>query len=254
MIRAFSEGVGILAEGARLIRLPAVKPFVWGPLLIGMAVFAGVSWFSIAWLAGWITGLDFAPDLVPALDWLEPVLAGLGSVFKWLLIACAVLLVLFFSGSASTLLSQVVAAPFLGLLAERVEDHLRPGSRPSIPLRSMIVRSFRREIHKFLYWGIRALGLGLLTLVLWFVPGLNVLGTVLWYVFGAWMMAAQYVDIVADNQGKPFTEVLATLRRHRAATLGFGGAVMVLASLPVVNLFIVPAAVAGGVIFWLRVH
>lgn len=254
MIKAFLEGVEMLAEGARLIRLPAIRPFVWGPLFLGMVIFAAVSWLSVSWLAGWITGLDLAPDLAPSLDWLEPVLAVLGSVFKWLLIACAVLLVLFFSGSASTLLSQVVAAPFLGLLAERVEDHLHPGSRPSIPLRAMIVRSFRREIHKFIYWGIRALGLGLLTLILWFVPLLNVFATVLWYLFGAWMMAAQYVDIVADNQGHPFTEVLATLRRHRAATLGFGGAVMVLASIPVANLFIVPAAVAGGVIFWLRVR
>ena len=60
----------------------------------------------------------------------------------------------------------------------------------------------------------------------------------------------QYLDVPADNNGLSFKETLAVMRKHRAATMGFGGAVTLATATPVLNLFIIPIAVAGGVAFW----
>ena len=62
----------------------------------------------------------------------------------------------------------------------------------------------------------------------------------------------QYLDVPADNNGRSFQEVLALMRQHRAAVMAFGAVVMALTSLPIVNLFIIPVAVCGGVVFWVK--
>ncbi|HET8706798.1 MAG TPA: EI24 domain-containing protein, partial [Pseudomonadales bacterium] len=100
---------------------------------------------------------------------------------------------------------------------------------------------------------IRALGLGVISLVLMFIPGVNMINPVLWAVFGAWVMALQYIDIVADNNGQPFNTTLEIMRQRRYLTLGFGGVVLVLTTVPVINLFIIPVAVAAAVKLWVDV-
>ena len=47
-----------------------------------------------------------------------------------------------------------------------------------------------------------------------------------------------------------FKELRARLRRRRALALGFGGAVVLATMIPVLNLFVMPAAVAGSAALW----
>ncbi len=252
MLAQLFQGIEYLAEGRRLTRLPAIRPFVWVPLIINIVLFSIASYYGIHWVFDVVRSLDFHYDFVSWLDWLEPIVAGLAGLFGVILILAGVLLVLFVVGSLFTMMTHVVASPFLGLLAEKVEGSLRTPTYREQTLGQLAARTLLREMRKLGYWLVRALALALLTLILWFIPGLNIINPVLWYAFGAWIMAMQYVDIAADNNGMPFAELLALLRRHRLQTLGFGGAVMLVTSIPVLNLFIVPVAVAGGVIFFVK--
>lgn len=252
MIVQLFKGVEYLTEGRRLIQQPSVRPFVWVPLLINIVLFSIATYYGIRWVFDVVHSLDFHYDFVSWLDWLEPIVAGMAGLFGSILVVAGVLLVLFLVGSLFTMMTHIVASPFLGLLAEKVEASLRTPAFREQTLAQLAVRTLLRELRKLSYWLLRALGLGLISLVLWFIPGVNIINPILWYAFGAWIMAMQYVDIAADNNGVPFPEVLAMLRKNRWQALGFGGAVMLVTSIPVLNLFIVPMAVAGGVTFFVR--
>lgn len=252
MLTQLLQGLNYLNDGRRLASQPAIRPFVWIPLAINVMLFSLATYHGIRWVIEVVQSLDFQYDFVSWLDWLEPIIAGLAGMFGGILIVAGVLLVLFVVGSMFTMMTHIVASPFLGLLAEKVEASLHTPAFREQTLAQLALRTLLRELRKLSYWLFRALGLALLTLVLWFIPGLNLLNPILWYGFGAWIMAMQYVDIAADNNGMSFPDLLALLRKHRLQALGFGGAVMLFTSIPVLNLFIVPVAVAGGVVFFVR--
>ena len=74
----------------------------------------------------------------------------------------------------------------------------------------------------------------------------------LWLLFGVWMMAIQYIDYPADNHKLGWNEMLAWLRQKRWQSMSFGGIVYLVLLVPVVNLLMMPAAVAGATLFWVR--
>ncbi|MCY1176031.1 Sulfate transporter CysZ [compost metagenome] len=112
----------------------------------------------------------------------------------------------------------------------------------------MIPRTLGRELRKLAYFLPRALGL----LVLSLIPGVNLVAAPLWLLFGVWMMAVQYIDYPADNHKLGWNEMLAWLREKRWQSLGFGGITYLALMIPVVNVLMMPAAVAGATLFWVR--
>ena len=66
------------------------------------------------------------------------------------------------------------------------------------------------------------------------------------------MMALQYVDYPADNHRVSFPALRRGLGARRLSAFGFGLPVALLAMVPVVNLFVVPAAVCGATAYWVR--
>ncbi|MNZ46681.1 putative sulfate transport protein CysZ [compost metagenome] len=66
------------------------------------------------------------------------------------------------------------------------------------------------------------------------------------------MMAIQYIDYPADNHKLGWNEMLAWLREKRWQSMGFGGSVYLVLLIPVVNILMMPAAVAGATLFWVR--
>ncbi len=75
---------------------------------------------------------------------------------------------------------------------------------------------------------------------------------VLWLLYGAWMMAIQYADYGADNNGVNFTELKRTLQENRLQTILFGLPAYLLLTIPGINLFVMPVSVAGGTRFWVE--
>lgn len=64
--------------------------------------------------------------------------------------------------------------------------------------------------------------------------------------FGAWVLFIEYRDYLNDNNAQPFAVTRAEAWQHPGDSLVFGGAVLLLVSVPFLNLLIPSAAVAGA--------
>ncbi|HEY6612615.1 MAG TPA: sulfate transporter CysZ [Pseudomonas sp.] len=233
------SGPGYLGAGLKLILRPGLRLFVLLPLTINLLLFIGLIVLAVREFEGWVASL--MPGLPTWLSFLEYLL--------WPLFVVLVLLILFFS---FTLLANLIAAPFNGFLAEKVEAVVR-GQDASPPfswgeLLAMIPRTLGRELRKLAYFLPRALGL----LVLSLIPGVNLIAAPLWLLFGIWMMAVQYIDYPADNHKLGWDEMLAWLRAKRWQSMGFGAVTYAALLVPGLNILLMPAAVAGATVFWVR--
>ncbi|SEJ32372.1 CysZ protein [Pseudomonas linyingensis] len=233
------SGPGYLAAGLKLILRPGLRLFVLLPLTINLLLFIALIVLAVGEFEGWVASL--MPGLPQWLSFLEYLL--------WPLFVVLVLLILFFS---FTLLANLIAAPFNGFLAEKVEAVVR-GQDTSPPfswgeLLAMIPRTLGRELRKLAYFLPRALGL----LVLSLIPGVNLVAAPLWLLFGVWMMAVQYIDYPADNHKLGWDEMLAWLRAKRWQSMGFGAVTYAALLVPGLNILLMPAAVAGATVFWVR--
>ena len=68
----------------------------------------------------------------------------------------------------------------------------------------------------------------------------------MWLLFSAWMLALEYLDYPLSNHGRLFPHYRGALRQRRWLALGFGGAVLLLTLVPLLNFIVMPAAVAGA--------
>jgi CysZ protein len=233
------SGPQYLGQGLKLVLSPGLRLFVLLPLAINTLLFIGLIVLAMQQFGGWVDGV--MPSLPDWLSFLQYLL--------WPLFVLLVLVVMFFT---FTLLANIIAAPFNGFLAEKVEVVLR--GRDDFPpfswteLMAMVPRTVGREMRKLAYFLPRAIPL----LILTFVPVLNLVAAPLWILFGVWMMAVQYIDYPADNNKLGWNEMLAWLREKRWQSLGFGGATYLALMIPFVNILVMPAAVAGATLFWVR--
>ncbi|MFP4130080.1 MAG: sulfate transporter CysZ [Halorhodospira sp.] len=227
-------GLRYFLRGFRLVLVPGVKRYVVAPLLINVVLFAGAliaGAMGVQQLAAWLQAT------VPGwLDWLAWLL--------WPLYIVAGLLVVFYTAS---LVANLVAAPFMEPLAAAVERHLRgtpPPQESAAPLRALagVPAAVGTELYKLAYFITRALPL----LVLSAIPGANAVAPLLWLLFGAWMLAREYLEPPLANRGLGFRQQGAALRGYRLPALGFGAAATVTNTIPVLNFLILPVAVAGG--------
>ena len=141
------------------------------------------------------------------------------------------------------------AAPFNALLAIRVEAHLGHKPEGEDPgLIALIPRTIGREFAKIAYFLPRMLALVLLS----FIPVLQVAAMPLWLLFGAWMMSVQYTDYAADNNMVSFAGLRERLGEARMDSIVLGGAVYLAMLIPLVNLVVIPSAVAGGTVYFVR--
>jgi CysZ protein len=92
--------------------------------------------------------------------------------------------------------------------------------------------------------------MALLVLIITLIPGLNVIAPLLWILLGAWMMSLQFVDYPMDNHRLSFGEVRAACSARRSTSITFGAAVAFVSGLPILNLILIPAAVAGATLLW----
>ena len=164
----------------------------------------------------------------------------------WPLFAITFLLLLLFG---FTLVANLLAAPFNDLLAERVEIYLT-GEKPAYRLQLLqtIVPALRSELVKIGYFASRGAPL----LLLFVIPGINLAAPFAWALFSAWMQAQEYAEYPLGNHEIFFRQQRRLLKKHRYAALGFGGGVMLLLMLPVLNFLIMPAAVSGATIWWVE--
>lgn len=90
----------------------------------------------------------------------------------------------------------------------------------------------------------------LLPLIVTFIPIINLLAPLLWLMVTSWLLALEYLAYPLENQGMRFSEVRRYAKTRRLLSLGFGAAVLLATVVPLVNLAIMPAAVAGATVMW----
>ncbi len=69
-------------------------------------------------------------------------------------------------------------------------------------------------------------------------------------IFSSWMMAIQYCDYPYDNHHVTFKSMRKDLGRYRWRHLSFGGIIMLLSSVPILNLFVMPMAICASTAMW----
>ena len=238
------SGPAYLLEGMRLITRPGLRRFVAIPLAINILVFAAALYWGISRFEGLITWLH---SLLPTLpDWLAWLERGLDWILWPLFILLAVVLV--FQGF--TLIANLIAAPFNGLLAEKVANHLRGGAPDSAAgmgqVMTTLIPAMLDEVRKLLYALLWAIPFFILSLVL------PLVGPLLWFLFSAWILALEYLDYPMGNQGLGAREIRRRLRGRPVLSLGFGAATVGLTMIPLVNFIAMPSAVAGATALWVR--
>lgn len=229
-----SEHIG---RSFKLLFHPKLRLLVFIPLALNILLFSLLIWISGYYFnvfTGWFEG--FIPSW---LHWLE-----------WLLWITFVLITLFIFAYTFTFIANLVAAPFNGLLAERVQRVLTQEALPSDEglrgLIAIIPRSIARQISLLIYYLPRVLGL----LILSFIPIVQVVATPLWFIFNGWMMSLQYCDYPTDNNRISFTEMRKMMKKQRFMYLEFGIVISILTMIPIINLMIMPVAVIAATMVW----
>lgn len=220
-----------LLRGLKLLGTPQLRSFVWVPLLINLVVYS---------LGFWLAGHYFGS----VLDWLLP---GWLDWLRWLLwpiFAVALAAIGFFT---FTVVANLIGSPFYGALSAKVrslEGEIPPATASAGALQDALA-ALALELQRLGYLGLRALPI----LVMFPIPGINLIAAVLWMVFGAWSMALEYLSYPLDSLGLKFAGQKEFLKVRRGEVLVFGGLVLAGLTVPVFNILVPPAAVAGATLY-----
>lgn len=231
-----NNGAGYFFLGFKLIRLKGIRRFVFIPLAINVILFSFAFYSVYIRLDHYLTQLN---EVLP--DWLLWL-----NTLIWPLAIISILVLFSFIFSA---VANWLAAPFNGLLSEKIEALLtqqQPPSGNAFDIIKDIPRTLGREWQKFVYYLPRAI----LFLVLFFI--LPLIGQVLWFLFVAWMMAIQYKDYPFDNHKISFDDMKSVLKAHKGLNYSFGITVSIFSMLPLVNLIVMPVAICGATALWVE--
>ena len=105
-----------------------------------------------------------------------------------------------------------------------------------------MMRTLKSETQKILY----AIKWFIPLIIITLIPAVNLVAPFFWILFAAWFFALEYSDYPLANRGQFFDEVKLYNQKNRLRTLGFGTGVFILTSIPIVNFFAMPVAVAGA--------
>ncbi len=234
---SFTTGAAYLSEGFELIlhgglRRYVVLPMATSVLLFSVALWVGMGQFGA--FGHWAHG--YLPFWLGWIEWL-----------LWPFFAIAPVAIIFYF---FTLATNIIAAPFNALLAEKVSRQMSGlplGGGPGFGAALLRVpSSMKGEWRKSVWFVLRALAL----LVLFFIPLLNLLAPLVWVLFASWSLALKYLDYSVANQDMEFDETRALAAENRWLVLGFGVSVLLVTIVPVLNFVAMPIAVAGASALW----
>ena len=231
------SGIEYFLEGWTLAFSSGLKKFVFLPLLANIIIMSALFyWFfvSITGMVDW--GLSFLPS------WLH----WLGYIISFIVILTLAILFCYFFST----ITNIIAAPFNGLLAEQVEAQLTGIPAPDTSWFSLIKdlpRILKRELQKlanYLLWAIPIL-------LSYFIPVIGQSVTpIVWFLFTAWQINIQYADYAFDNHKVSFVRMRQLLKQHRGDNLLFGILISFFTMVPLLNLIIMPIAVCGATAMW----
>jgi len=236
----FLKGASYLFRGFKLIQQKGIRHFAYLPMAINTLLFSIAIWVGFSQFDLWIH------NMIPA--WIPEWVLNWFMWLIWLVFGSILLIVVFFSFS---LLANILAAPFNGVLAEAVEDKLTGQKAAEMPWQQLIKDIpviLWQEIHKIGYFLLWAIPLFILS----WIPVINIIAPILWIAFSAWFLAVEYHDYPMGNHHLTFPSQRKILRENRMLALGFGLATLGATMIPFVNFLVIPAAVAGATALYLE--
>lgn len=234
------KAVGAFVKAIPLLLSKDLRLFILIPLLANFALMGLVYMVAFSYFQSLV---DLVMGYVP--EWL--------SFLSWLLnfiFGAIISILLFYSFSVGV---NILAAPFMALLAERIEEK-ETGKTFDEMLSAKVIlliigRTLQRELQKILYFLPRFI----LLLLLSFVPIVNVFASIFLLLFSAWMLSLQYMDYAFDNNKVKFYDMRMALRSKPLLCWTFGGIVMLGLAIPFLNLFVMPIAVVAATLLWVSV-
>lgn len=244
------RGASYLPRGLlRLARSPRLWKFAVIPLLLNLLVIVGTwalaeyvfspyltglsaEWEKGGW--GW-WALSFVVDAIELLSrWLLPLFAA------WLLVAFP----------PFALLYKLLFMPFMELLTEAT-DQVALGFKDESPFE--LARFYANLVVAIVDALLLTLLQACLFLLLLPINLVPVLGSLVWTVLPPAIFAGMdYSDINLVRRGYTTREKATLWRLHRWRFLGYGVSFFFLLTLPLVNVFVIPAAAVGGALLYLE--
>jgi len=234
------KGAWYLFQGFNLIHQHGVRRFAYIPMLINIVLFSIAIWLGVSQFDTWLHSM--IPSWLPnwLLDWIMWLI--------WPLFASLLLMIIFFSFS---IIANILAAPFNGVLAEAVELKLLGRSPKGINWKEIIKDApsmVKNELRKLAYVLMWVLPLFTLS----WMPVISIIIPIIWLLFSSWMLAIDYHDYPMGNHQLKFPQQRALLKKKPTLALSFGFATLVATMIPIVNFLVIPAAVAGATALYLE--
>ncbi|WP_081303093.1 sulfate transporter CysZ [Gilliamella sp. App6-5] len=232
-----TTGIEYFLKGWSLAFSPGIKRFVFLPLIANIVVMSALFYWFFTAISGMVDrGVTYMPS------WLH----WLGYIIVFIVILILVILFCYFFSTVT----NIIAAPFNGLLAEQVEAKLTGIPAADMSWMSIIKdlpRIFGRELQKlfnYLIWAIPIL-------LTYFIPVIGQSVTpVIWFLFTAWQINIQYADYAFDNHKITFHRMRELLKQDRGDNIIFGIIVSFFTMVPLLNLIVMPVAVCGATAMW----
>lgn len=234
------SGARFFLQGIACINKPGLRRYFVIPLMLNILVFGLLTYFGFSFFQ------DALGRLLPEGDaiWVD-----IANVLAIVIFTPVLLIAVYLVAS---ILANFIASPFNDLLSEQVEKIAGAASQPDKSFMQVLAGMgpvLAGEIRKYIYFGLFYIPIGIIT----FIPPINVLvAPVAWVVFGAWMLALEYLAFPMQNHQLPFSQVRAFARKNRMRTMGFGLIVLLATLIPLVNFIVIPAAVAGATLLWVN--
>ncbi len=234
------SGIYYFREGLHLIWNPELRLYLVVPLIVNCILFLVLTSVFVFYFRDFV---DSLMSIIPS--FLEPL--------AWIVFFVAGVLALIVYGYSFNMITNILAAPFYGILAAKAEAILTGISPPEESMGSMVKRTLYREIEKLLYFLKRGIIVILIVMLLATIPVVNLFApSLLGLAWAAWSMSIQYTDYSADNHQLAFKPLRQCLWKKKYSSLGFGGFTVMCSVIPVINIIAMPVAVVGGTLFWLR--
>jgi len=242
------EGGRLLLREKRLCALSAV------PIGFSLLAFAAAAWLLIANAGGlyaWATLWLPAPEAASWVAWLwvgpaKAALAILGALI-FAMVAGVVLLISF-------LVANVLASPFLDVLASRVE-WIETGAIEEDAASGLIgsgvdvLRALREELRRAVFF---LVVVGSLVSLGFLIPGAHLLTGPSIVVFAIFFLPLDYASYTLDRRRYSFRQKRIWLMTNKPAAVGFGGAAFLICWVPGLNFLAMPILVTAGTLLAIR--
>ena len=176
MIPAVTHSPTLIFEGFKLLWRRDIRWLVIIPLLINIALFASATGFAAS-LATKLGNHNHYLQFPNGLQWLSWII--------WFLFAILALAIYAFT---FTIFANLIGSPFYGVIAQRViaaETHTIP---EATNVAASAWQSLVREAQLIIYFVPRTLGVGVVALILSFIPVVNLLAPIIAASWAAWCL------------------------------------------------------------------